>query len=454
MSVSINAICRKDRINQNRTTNIYLRFTVNRRSRYVSTGINIPADDWDFDTQTLKTQNPAVQLRIYEQIEKYDKRIKRLEALEVPVTLDNVLETDGRRVYCTIAEYFRRTITQLESVGKIGSASKHKVTFSLLQQFRSTNIRFDEITVGYLRDFELFLMKKGNKSNSIATKFSVLKAVYNKALAEGIFTTPHSPFLQFKIGRLWTATRKRAIRKEDVQRLMQAEIPADGSAYLDFARDIFLFSYLSAGINFKDIATLRYCDMDNKCSSLTSIEIPASVETIKASAFKGCSSLATVTFENGSQLKTIEGGYPSSGTFADCTALTSIEIPASVETIEAAAFKGCSSLATVTFEKGSQLKTIGGGGSSYYGAFGQLKNLMTVDMSACTQVKTIGESAFDGDSELRLFKIGTETPPTCGRDAFSGINPYSVLKVPSGCADAYKAKSGWNNFASITGLDE
>ncbi|MEQ2991260.1 site-specific integrase, partial [Alistipes shahii] len=264
MSVSINAICRKDRINQNRTTNIYLRFTVNRRSRYVSTGINIPADDWDFDTQTLKTQNPAVQLRIYEQIEKYDKRIKRLEALEVPVTLDNVLETDGRRVYCTIAEYFRRTITQLESVGKIGSASKHKVTFSLLQQFRSTNIRFDEITVGYLRDFELFLMKKGNKSNSIATKFSVLKAVYNKALAEGIFTTPHSPFLQFKIGRLWTATRKRAIRKEEVQRLMQAEIPTDGSAYLDFARDIFLFSYLSAGINFKDIATLRYCDMDEE----------------------------------------------------------------------------------------------------------------------------------------------------------------------------------------------
>ena len=256
MSVSINAICRKDRINQSRTTNIYLRFTVNRRSRYVSTGINIPADDWDFDTQTLKTQNPAVQLRIYEQIGKYDKRIKRLEALEVPVTLDNVLETDGRRVYCTIAEYFRRTIAQLESVGKIGSASKHKVTFSLLQQFRSTNIRFDEITVGYLRDFELFLMKKGNKSNSIATKFSVLKAVYNKALAEGIFTTPHSPFLQFKIGRLWTATRKRAIRKEDVQRLMQSEIPADGSAYLDFARDIFLFSYLSAGINFKDIADL------------------------------------------------------------------------------------------------------------------------------------------------------------------------------------------------------
>ena len=191
-----------------------------------------------------------------------------------------------------------------------------------------------------------------------------------------------------------------------------------------------------------------------QCASLISIDIPANVETIGTAVFGGCSSLATVTFENGSQLKTIGGGSSYYGAFSYCTALTSIEIPASVETIEAAAFYGCSSLATVTFENGSQLKTIGGGGSSYYGAFGQLKNLMTVDMSACTQVKTIGESAFDGDSELRLFKIGTETPPTCGRDAFSGINPYSVLKVPSGCADAYKAKSGWNNFASITGLDE
>ena len=45
---------------------------------------------------------------------------------------------------------------------------------------------------------------------------------------------------------------------------MQAEIPADGSAYLDFRTDIFLFSYLSAGINFEDIATLRYCDMDEE----------------------------------------------------------------------------------------------------------------------------------------------------------------------------------------------
>ena len=189
------------------------------------------------------------------------------------------------------------------------------------------------------------------------------------------------------------------------------------------------------------------------CSALTSIEIPASVETIGSSAFKGCSSLTTVTFEEGSQLKTIGGGYSYEGyhgAFSDCP-ITSIEIPASVETIGSAAFAGCSSLTTVTFEKGSQLKTIGRQDGR---AFLDCPKLMTVNASACTSVDEIGIYAFYNCRELRLFLIGTAVPPICRDDAFTGINPYSVLKVPSGCADTYKRASEWNNFASITGLDE
>ena len=85
----------------------------------------------------------------------------------------------------------------------------------------------------------------------------------------------------------------------------------------------------------------------NECTSLTSIEIPASVETIGNSAFSDCSSLATVTFEKGSRLKTIGDEPPINngfyGAFNNCTSLTSIEIPASVEKIPGGAFCGCTS---------------------------------------------------------------------------------------------------------------
>ena len=190
------------------------------------------------------------------------------------------------------------------------------------------------------------------------------------------------------------------------------------------------------------------------CKSLTTIEIPSSVESL-GTAFKG-SSLRTITFEKGSKLKSITGGYQNkdnySGALSDCKALTFIEIPASVETIEIAAFKGCSSLEMITFEKGSKLESISG--VRDLGAFDGAINLTTVDMSECTQVKRIDEYTFYGNSNLRLFKIGTEIPPTCKDYTFYNINPYSVLKVPSGCTDAYKKATGWKKFASITGLDE
>ena len=174
------------------------------------------------------------------------------------------------------------------------------------------------------------------------------------------------------------------------------------------------------------------------CENLSSFEIPARVKTIEEEVFCYCRSLTSI--EIPANVKTIGDGAFS------MSALTSIKIPTNVETIGNEAFSDCESLTSI--EILANVKTIGNN------VFSLCKSLKTVDMSACTQVETIGQYAFYKDSELRLFKIGTGTPPTCWTDAFKGINPYSVLKVPSGCADAYKAASGWKNFASITGLDE
>ena len=221
----------------------------------------------------------------------------------------------------------------------------------------------------------------------------------------------------------------------DISRVNLSVLPTEAFLKCTNIKSVTLPNTLTA------IGTQAFCG-----SSLVSISIPAGVKTIGNGTFNLCTSLQTVTFEKGSQLKAFENSSGWGGVFQSCTSLTTIEIPASVETIKYSAFNGCTSLKTVTFEKGSQLKTVDG--------FSNCTALTTVDMSACTQVTRIEYRAFYEDSKLQLFKIGTRTPPSCGDDVFTGINSYSVLKVPAGCVDAYKKAKGWKEFTTISELDE
>ena len=193
-----------------------------------------------------------------------EKKIQRLEALDTEVSFDTLFGQKSRYINCTVSEYFQQQIDYLKNIGKVGSAVKYTSCKHLLERCGLGRKRFEQIDVQYLQDFEAFLIRKGNTSNSIATKFSVLRAVYNKAVKHKVFAETENPFKQYNVGRFWKPTRKRAITKEDVQRIQSLELPASTEVYSTaFARDIFLFSYCVAGINFKDIATLRYGDIQN-----------------------------------------------------------------------------------------------------------------------------------------------------------------------------------------------
>ena len=139
-------------------------------------------------------------------------------------------------------------------------------------------------------------------------------------------------------------------------------------------------------------------DAFSGCSNLWKVTIPVNVESMTFNNFKGCVSLKTITFEKGSKLKAFTGGHDNNykilGAFLDCKSLTTIEIPASVESL-GTAFKG-SSLRTITFEKGSKLKSITGGyqnKDNYSGALSDCKALTFIEIPA--SVETIEIAAFN-----------------------------------------------------------
>lgn len=185
--------------------------------------------------------------------------------------------------------------------------------------------------------------------------------------------------------------------------------------------------------------------------------LPA-LNQLESQLFSDCKKLASVTFEHSSKLKSIGGGWSSPyggfsyGAFLYCSSLTSIKIPASVETIGASAFKGCIKLTTVTFEKESRLTTIEGyydyGYKAAHGTFTNCFALTTIELPA--SIKTIETYSFSGCGKLANIYSRSTTPPTLEATLPSEAKIY----VPIGSENAYKIANEWRNYAdNIIGYD-
>ena len=204
------------------------------------------------------------------------------------------------------------------------------------------------------------------------------------------------------------------------------------------------------------------------CNNLSSITLPNSLSNIGFGAFSGCTNLNRVEIADSSTpliIETVSNDYLSYsggsgnpyrwndnieefGTFYGCISISTITLPAKLTSIGNYSFYGCTGLKTIKFSANATLATVG----DY--CFYDCPVLHTVDMSNCNQVTKIGASALQSSDEMRLFKIGTVVPPTCGSTPFGAVGNYSVLKVRDGAVSQYQSASGWKDFASITGLNE
>lgn len=124
-------------------------------------------------------------------------------------------------------------------------------------------------------------------------------------------------------------------------------------------------------------------------TKVSSVFIPATVTSIGGFAFRCCKFLATVTFAEGSQLKSI-GALAFSGTDQAHPIFKEIQIPDSVETIGTNAFQNCQDLESITLP--ASLKTIESS------AFSDCRNLSKIKLP--TSLTTIEIFVFDSCSSL------------------------------------------------------
>jgi integrase len=150
------------------------------------------------------------------------------------------------------------------------------------EEVKPTVLQFCHITPEFLTDYENWMQqygktpqttnpKKGNTKATAASLTTVgiylrhLRAVVNDAIESGILPREAYPFGHNRYVIPAGQNVKKALSKEDVAKILHYECQNDAEQR---ARDLWVFSYLSNGMNLADVCALRWSDLDPKANKL------------------------------------------------------------------------------------------------------------------------------------------------------------------------------------------
>lgn len=267
MNATVNVICYKSKVLKNNESPLMVRVCKDRKRKYISLGISVNPAYWDFNRNAPKPQCPNkeyIDSLIAQKVQEYSAQIIELKFMDRDFTATSLVEKVSKpNKVKTVGEVFVEQMNLLKQAQKLSYMLSIQQTYNSLLEFnKHLNIYFVDIDVAWLKRYEAWLRKQGLASNTIKGKFVDIRTMYNIAIDENIVKVEHYPFRKFKIAKLQQETAKRAISKEDITRIIEYKTD---NPLVQFAIDIFTFSYIMGGINFVDISTLTKENMmDNR----------------------------------------------------------------------------------------------------------------------------------------------------------------------------------------------
>lgn len=196
-------------------------------------------------------------------------------------------------------------------------------------------------------------------------------------------------------------------------------------------------------------------------TTIKEVILPDTCTEIHAEAFGGITSLEKVVLPEG--IITLGNNH----TFNNCSNLSDINLPTSIETIGGYSFGGCSKMKNSIYLP--NLKSYGGydGAHMFNGAgitevlsLGHLTVLPWAIFANCInltkvilpeKMTTLNGGAFEGATKLETLVLYSTIPPTFGRAGFGTTaiaKGAGFIYVPDGSIEAYKTAAEWNNYAA------
>lgn len=264
MDATISVICYKSKTLANGEHPLMLRIAQNGKSTYKSLKISVAAKHWDFERNVPKPNNPnkdLIQKIILKTKLDYQQKILEKKANSEEFTASSLINEQKEEIKAkTVEEFYLSLIEDLKQKGRIGNSYAYLNSYNTLRNFnkgKKLNYTFSHIDVSFCKRFEDWMRSKGNKDTTLSYQFRTLRATYNKAIEAKIVAREKNPFIEYKLTHFNTKTIKRALSKNDILKLINAN--CNGQSKLrQLTHDLFSFSYLCGGISFVDIANLTH----------------------------------------------------------------------------------------------------------------------------------------------------------------------------------------------------